>query len=411
MSLGTALWKLSPLSYQAYARVRGGWTDHLVRTRSQTNGGRSPGCADERSLIAGLSHRLSARRLNVRGKSPQHVLYVSRPSVWERHNIPTQLSQAARTSTYFYEDRGFSDAHLQSAASRTALNADLVEFVRTLTARDPVDVLVGYLSGWQVSAETIEAINAMGVVTCNYCLDDKLSFYGKRIDGRWTGPAELAATFDVNLTSAIESLSKYEALGASAMFWPEGANPEHYRPLAREFAHDVSFVGAWYGFRPILVDRLRRAGIAVATYGPGWPSGAVSDEEMVEIYARSRISLGFGGIGYSTRSQCLKGRDFEVPMSGAIYLTSANPELDLVWSVGEEIFTYRDADDCIRQIRNLLADPEKCERARRLARERGLREHTWAERFRALLRVIEQSLHHLPDALSDSKALFSTPQK
>ena len=402
MGLGTTLWKFSPTWYGAYARVRAGLVDRSIRRDAARVGSAKPYWTDEPSMIVRLGERLSGRSLNWSGRNRPHVLYASRPSVWERHNIPGELSKVARTSTYFYEDRGFRDELFGSATARAAFNADLLEFVRALNERDPVDLFIGYLSGWQTSAAAIEEIAAMGIVTCNYCLDDKLSFYGSHVESRWTGPAELANAFDLNLTSAIESLSKYEALGALALFWPEGANPDHYRPLRREFAHDVSFTGAWYGYRPILVERLRSAGIAVETHGPGWPGGAVSDADMVEIYARSRINLGFGGIGYSTRSRCLKGRDFEVPMSGALYLTSENPELDLVWSLGEEIFTYRDADDCVLQVRQLLADPEKCERARKMSRARGLREHTWAERFRTLVNAIDLAI---APATIDSVAL------
>ena len=79
---------------------------------------------------------------------------------------------------------------------------------------------------------------------------------------------------------------------------------------------------------------LKKAGIDIAAFGKGWPGGTLSDREMVELYSRSRINLGFSGIGSSRRLCHLKGRDFEVPMSGGLYLTQDHPELELVYKVG-----------------------------------------------------------------------------
>jgi len=389
MSLGAKLWAVSPLLYAAYAKVRGAMVDRAIGNDAARIAGRLP--VDPAPLIDRLRRRLSSRGVTPRLPSQPHILYISRPSLWERHNIPSEIAKVGRVDTYFYQDRGFYEERGDWKDRRGAMAKDLISFVHELHSRDPIDLVVSYLSGSQVTRSTVDEISAIGAVTCNYCLDDKLGFYGRRNGRRWSGPAEIAAGFDLNLTSSIESIAKYESVGALAMFWPEGANPEHYRPLPMEFQRDVSFVGACYGYRPMLLEHIKKAGVEVAGFGPGWPSGVVTDEQMVEIYASSRINLGFGGIGYSVRSQCLKGRDFEVPMSGALYLTSANQELDLVWKVDDEIFTYVSAADCVRKIKFLLANPGVCEQVRKNARTRGLREHTWAERFRAILAVLDRA--------------------
>jgi spore maturation protein CgeB len=150
----------------------------------------------------------------------------------------------------------------------------------------------------------------------------------------------------------------------------------------------VSFVGARYGWRPHLINGLRRHGIDVACFGAGWPNGPLANEDMNALYGSSRINLGVGGIGYSGKLLCLKGRDFEVPMSGAVYLTQDNPELSLVYDVGREILTYRDVGHCAEVIRALLDDPERAERIRRAARARCLRDHTYAARWTTVFRTL-----------------------
>jgi len=268
------------------------------------------------------------------------------------------------------------------------MDSDLLRFVREQHRRQPIDVFLSYLSGWQVAPETICAIGEMGIVTCAFHWDDKLSFRGMMAGGRWSGPAAVAAAYDLNLTNSPSSIVKYEVEGGLAMFWPEAANPDHFRPLDISFDYDVSFVGACYGYRPILVDYLRREGIRIDAFGPGWPNGPVSEDEMVNLYARSRINLGFGGIGYSTQVHCLKGRDFEVPMCGSLYLTSDNPELELIYDIDKEILTYRNKEECCEKIHYVLANQNEANAIRQAARRRCLMDHTWAVRFRTLLTTI-----------------------
>lgn len=314
---------------------------------------------------------------------PLHFLYVSVPGNWERHNIPPQLETLGEVTTYFLKDRGF-PCHQNGAETRRRVDAELPEFVQELHKIKPIDLMLSYLSGAQVSAQTIRAIGSLGIPTFNFHLDDRVSFRGAKIVGQWSGAADICAAFDLNLTNATDSVIKYLVEGGEAVFWPEGANPAHFRPLDLPFEYDVSFIGQRYGIRPEFISTLRRRGIQVACFGAGWEHGYVAEEKMVEIYAKSRINLGFGFISRG-QEQCLKGRDFEVPMCGALYLTSHHPDLECVWRVGEEIATYHDIEDCARKIKALLADPDRCARMRAAARQGALSRHTWAARIGSLL--------------------------
>jgi hypothetical protein len=193
---------------------------------------------------------------------------------------------------------------------------------------------------------------------------------------------------DLNLTSDPQGLAKYWAHGGLAMFHPEAADPQWYRPLGLPYRHNVSFVGARYGWRPWLIDGLERRGITVECFGKGWPNGTIANEDMNALYAASRINLGFGGIGYSRSLLCLKGRDFEVPMSGALYLTQDNPELASVFDVGREILTYRGLDDCAHIIRSILQDPDRAQRIRDAGRARCVKDHSYLARWTRVLQTL-----------------------
>jgi len=109
---------------------------------------------------------------------------------------------------------------------------------------------------------------------------------------------------------------------------------------------------------------------------------------MVRTWSRSRINLGFGGVLGHKGAFCLKGRDFEVPMSGGLYLTEHHDELLPFYEVGKEIVTYKDPHDLVGKIKWLLSNPEKAEAIRRAGRERALSEHTWEMRFDKVLRLL-----------------------
>ena len=116
-------------------------------------------------------------------------------------------------------------------------------------------------------------------------------------------------------------------------------------------------------------------------------NGPLSDEEMIKLYSRSRINLGFAGSGYSKKLMCLKGRDFEVPMSGGLYLTQDNPELSLVYEVGKETMTYKDEKDSAEKIKWLFANPEEAAKIREAGRKRALKDHTWEKRFEEVFSI------------------------
>src|SRR5262245_34232149 len=330
-----------------------------------------------------LRERLARRGLVLKGKAKGnlHIIYATRPSNWEPHNIPPELAKLGKVTVYYYANRGFNDSAPEWLEVRNRLDQDILAFVREVHDREPVDAFVGYLSGWQIAPETIQAIGEMDIVTFGFHWDDKLGFRGQLAGGRWRGPAAVASVYDLNLTNAPDSIPKYAAEGGLAILWPEAANPEHFRPLDFPLDYDVSFIGGCYGYRPILIEYLRRHGIWVDAFGPGWPNGAIHESKMIEVYARSRINLGFGGIGYSMKAQCLKGRDFEVPMCGALYLTSENPDLHLVYDINREILTYTTREDCLAKICYFLDHPEEEAAIRRAARERCLQDHTWEKRF------------------------------
>jgi hypothetical protein len=341
-------------------------------------------------LRQALRDRIGVRVANLHWPKPPGELHIF--LAYPLHNWEAVLSQAlatfGRVSEFEWRSRGFDDTGADWIGRRDAMNAELLQAFHAANRERPVDVVVGYVSGYTVAPEVLLEMAAAGPVVTNFCFDDKIRWPGELRGGRYTSPAAIARAVDLNLTSDPDGARRYFAHGGLSMFHAEAADPQWYRPLDLPFEFDVSFVGARYGWRPLLVEGLRRRGIEVACFGKGWPNGPIANQEMNGLYARSRINLGCGGIGYSRNLVCLKGRDFEVPMSGAVYLTQDNPELSLVFVVGREIATYRNVDHCAAVIREILADPEGADRMRRAARSRSLRDHTYTARWSSVLQLL-----------------------
>ena len=329
-----------------------------------------------------LKERLAKRGIHPfpKNKGELHIFLTYPLNNWEAV-LPTVLKPFGRISEFEWGVQGLKVKSKNWIDHRNQMNRMMLEYFHKVNSDMPVDVIVAYLSGYGCDPRALNEMGQSGAIIFNFCWDDKLGFRGEKIGGRWSGPATLASVVDLNLTNAPESRIKYLVEGGLAMFWPEAANPNFHKPYELPFEYDVSVVGGNYGWRPSFVAKLRNMGIEVTCFGRGWPNGSLTDEETVKLYSRSKIILGFAGVGHSKKLMCIKGRDFEVPMSGGLYLTQKNPELSFVYEVGKEILTYEDEIDCAQKIHWLLENPTMANTIRKAGRTRALEDHTWGKRF------------------------------
>jgi hypothetical protein len=339
-------------------------------------------------LVQLLSDRLQERGINVQtaNKGCLHIFVAYYVTNWEAA-LPKALKSFGKVTEFDWHKEGFNERGSDWLSQRDKMNREMLDRFRQADKDQKVDVVIGYLSGHNTSPVILEEMGKAGAVVFNFCWDDKLNFPGSKKGNRYTSPAAIADAVDLNLTNAPDSIIKYAVHGGLAMFWPEAGNPDIDRPYNVPFEFDVTFVGQKYGWRPRFIDRLRKMGINVTPFGPGWENGPLSVQEMVKLYSRSQINLGFAGVGYSKTLMCLKGRDFEVPMSGGLYLTQDNPELRFVYEVGREIETYKNEKECVEKIRYLLNHPEIAADIREAGRQRALRDHTWEKRFEQLFNL------------------------
>jgi spore maturation protein CgeB len=83
----------------------------------------------------------------------------------------------------------------------------------------------------------------------------------------------------------------------------------------------------------------------------------------------------------------LKGRDFEVPMTGVAYMTTYNHELAQYFEPGKEIIFYKDSNELINKINYYLEHSKEAVKIGLAGRKRALTDHTWEKRWKQLLEI------------------------
>ena len=317
-------------------------------------------------------------------------------------------------------------------------NERLLQAFRDALCTAPIDLFYAYLYSSVVYPETIDLIRQSGVPTVNFSCNNVHQFDLVR---------DIAPRFDACVVPEAAAQDDFLAVGARPLRIQLAANPRVYRPVPEPRVYDVTFVGQRYADRAQFLSYLRCNGVDVRAWGAGWQPvkrldvaharaalALVEDErfdglarlvrqrlarrwvprdseapadgvdtstfggprllqrDLIRMFSQSRISLGFATAGDSHlgahRLTHLRLREFEAPMSGALYLTEHQPELAEYFEPGTEILTYSDRGDLLDTVRYFLGHPEQAERIRRAGLERARREHTWQHRFTDLFRAL-----------------------
>lgn len=320
--------------------------------------------------------------------------------------------------------------------NRPKVSRELLHQIKAAHAIKPVDLFFSYFYDACILPEAIDEIKAMGIKTVNWYCNGSYQLHLV---------SEIAPHYDWCLVPEKFRLKDYMAMGAQPIYSQEAANPNVYKPYDLPVEFDVTFVGQAYGDRPVYISYLLEQGIAVKVWGWGWhnfsteakaprrsslprrallgtrllmsksgrqvlrqylsrklqvnltdalhytslpPSimgGVLSDLEMIQMYSRSKINLGFSSCGntYETRGRILQVRlrDFEVPTSGGFYMVEYMEELEEFFDIGKEIVCYTDKEDLADKIKYYLGHDDERERIRKAGHERCLRDHSWHKRF------------------------------
>lgn len=384
--------------------VRSMWTryrEHQVLTEYRARREHYRALAEAQGLRYSLegTRELVRRRLAQRGYTPPrralgeiHTFASFPTNSWHPHLLP-DLRELGPVTHHDYQALGFTRAEFNGRDAKAfqrlqQMSSAILPLLREAHAKRPVDWVFFYGGAHHVSPPVVRQITEeLGIPVVDMSLDDKQGWAGA-MAGPWrSGAIDLTREIDLFMTSARVACEWHLVEGGRPVYLPEGFDASAFAP--RDVPRDlpVSFVGVAYGFRAAIADELRRYGVPFRPFGAGWPAGYARD--VVEIFNRSVINLGMGGIEYSEELTNVKGRDFDIPgTGGGVYLTTFNPDLAQHFVIGEEILCYRNRDEMVELIRHYLDRPDQAAAIAARGRARALREHRWLHRYQTMLEIL-----------------------
>jgi spore maturation protein CgeB len=271
---------------------------------------------------------------------------------------------------------------------RRANDETLLEQVVQAHSEERIDLLLGQMWASLISKESLAKVQAMGIPVINISMDDRLPVHWTRKGDIRLGSVGLAPSLDMVLTTSPETCLWYGVEGCPALYWPLASDPRVFSQAEGGMRDiDVLFIGNKYGVRGQIVRYLNNHDVKVDCYGSGWPNGYINAEQMAELSKRARIILGVGTVGHCQDVYTLKLRDFDAPMSGALYLTHRNPDLCRLYDEGEEIECYTTPKEALNKIRFYLEHHEDLARVAKNGQNKALFKDSWDQR---LLSTFEQ---------------------
>jgi len=301
---------------------------------------------------------------------------------WEQYGLYPSFDRLCHFLLYEYVKEAMETFSCRRIGPkmREDINRHFLDFIDNLDKRQNITCVFFYVAGFYISNWLLKELAKRGIWTVIMSLDDKhqFNFNGKK---GVSDQLRVASLCDLYWTTWKIGTHIVLSVGGTPWYAPEAADPNYHYPLDIEKDIDVLFIGQSYGLRADLIKYLLKRDINLTVFGAGWPNGFASFEETIRLYNRAKIVLGIGGVGHTYEVKHLKGRDFEVPMCGALYLTSYNHELADFFEIGREILCYSSFEECFETIQWILRRPDEAQQIRESAIKRALKDHTWERRL------------------------------
>jgi spore maturation protein CgeB len=273
-------------------------------------------------------------------------------------------------------------------------NEEVIGLVRNLRPK-----YVFWLSSfYELLPSTFDLIRREGAIVVGWFFDDEVGFDAYSKD--WI------AHLDYFVTNDKYAVEKYRALGATAFFsLPCAGEGSDDMPAPGLKSHEIVFVGRRQPSRDPLFERWGKMGLVVETFGPGWGSGPVSHERMVELFRTSKINLNVSG-AFSPRLgtvRQLKARPFEICLAGGFLLTDDAPGLSEYFDFGAEIVCYSDDADLLEKCAFYLSHDSE----REAIAQRGWRKATGVYSSSRIMGEIIETIASRPSRNDGARATRS----
>ena len=189
---------------------------------------------------------------------------------------------------------------------------------------------------------------------------------------------------------------------------PQGGDPHIFKPIRLEKVYDLSLVGNFLPNNPLfgisflrvsVLKFLAKDGFNIKIIGAGADgirkyfngfknvdiqNGSISDEELNEIYNKTKISISLMAPQYRND---FSARIFNAALAECFQLSDYKNNISKYFSNGEMPF-FKDLGELKRLVIRYLDDDIERERLAKLSRATVLAAHTWAYRAKEILHLI-----------------------
>ena len=268
------------------------------------------------------------------------------------------------------------------------------------------ELLFTFLYSDQFDFEELKNITTQtNTITYNWFADDHWRFDDY---SRYWAPC-----FDFVSTTDRNALSKYKAIGYSNVLLTQwAANPRIWTRIYEVPRYDVTFIGQQYGNRRAIIRNLKKQDIPVRVWGTRWKltklheiaknyhiisnnlydrvagSTRISQQEMIKIIQASKINLNISQSSQLHGNQ-IKGRNFEIPACGGFHISGYTDNLEDYFELDKEIVCYQTEVELIEKIKYYLQHDTERNIIAEAGYQRVMKEHTYAQRFRELFKLMD----------------------
>jgi glycosyltransferase involved in cell wall biosynthesis len=182
-------------------------------------------------------------------------------------------------------------------------------------------------------------------------------------------------------------------------------NPRSFYPRSNgKHKYDVAFVGNWSPWREEVLKTVLRVTKNVALYGPYWKKKStipsvdfdkiykgkqICGAELNQLFNSAKIVLNASRIYGSSG---LNMRFFEVPASGACFLTDLAPELERHFIPEQHLSVFTDLKELAVKVNQLLENNELRDEIRKSGYSLVLQNYTYEHLAKQLLKQYESIL-------------------
>lgn len=306
-----------------------------------------------------------------------------------------------------------------------------VSSIRRLHETEGIDLFLSYLYPQQIDEQAIESVRDLGVPCVNFFCDHVREY--RHLPDSF-------APFDTHWVPEYAALELYQRREWPHVYAPMPCwIPPERRGLPSSEDGTVRFIGSHDDLRAGLLADVAGSGLPLDIRGAGWQPAASTtpapspapvswstrlaawrdmakrqglaavfrrltarvwpespapfdfsrwvkpqpreEADYHALLARCTVSLGinrFPSFAHSAEQleTYSRLRDIEAPMLGACYLTEWTDDIPQLYADGEEIETYRNAEELIAKARKLMRDAGRRRRLREAGQKRALAEHT-----------------------------------